>query len=107
MQAYNDWMIDEWCAGEGKGRLIPLTHGAALGRRARGRRGPPLRASKGSFAVTFPENPFPLGLPSIHDKDQHWEPVFQACQDTETVDLHAHRLELEDADARRPTRRSS
>ena len=24
VQAYNDWMIEEWCAGEGKGRLIPL-----------------------------------------------------------------------------------
>ena len=24
VKAYNDWMIDEWCAGEGKGRLIPL-----------------------------------------------------------------------------------
>ena len=24
VQAYNDWMIDEWCAGDGKGRLIPL-----------------------------------------------------------------------------------
>ena len=25
VQAYNDWMIDEWCAGDGEGRLIPLT----------------------------------------------------------------------------------
>ena len=24
VRAYNDWMIDEWCAGDGKGRLIPL-----------------------------------------------------------------------------------
>ena len=24
VQAYNDWVIDEWCAGDGKGRLIPL-----------------------------------------------------------------------------------
>ena len=24
-QAYNDWMIDEWCAGDGHGRLIPCT----------------------------------------------------------------------------------
>ena len=54
VQAYNDWVIDEWCAGDGKGRLIPL---ALL----------PLwdvdlcvkeiqrAASKGCFAVTFPE----------------------------------------------------
>ena len=84
VQAYNDWMIDDWCAGEGKGRLIPLTMvplwdvelAAAEVRRA---------ADKGSFAVTFPENPYPLGLPSIHDKDHYWEPFFQACQDTETT----------------------
>ncbi|HJL77456.1 MAG TPA: amidohydrolase, partial [Acidimicrobiales bacterium] len=25
VQAYNDWMIDEWCADEGRGRLVPLT----------------------------------------------------------------------------------
>ena len=24
-KAYNDWMIDEWCAGDGRGRLVPLT----------------------------------------------------------------------------------
>jgi len=42
-------------------------------------------ADLGSFAVTFPENPFPLGLPSIHDKDRYWEPFFAACADTGTV----------------------
>src|SRR5262249_39773920 len=25
VQAYNDWNIDEWCGGAGRGRLIPLT----------------------------------------------------------------------------------
>ena len=56
-----------------------------MGRRAGRRRGAPLPPTTGSFAVTFPENPFPLGLPSIHDKDHYWEPFFQACQDTETT----------------------
>jgi predicted TIM-barrel fold metal-dependent hydrolase len=84
VQAYNDWMIDEWSAGEGRGRLIPLTivplwdpHlAAAEVRRC---------AAKGSFAVTFPENPHPLGLPSIHDKTRHWDPFFTACEETATV----------------------
>jgi predicted TIM-barrel fold metal-dependent hydrolase len=84
VQAYNDWMIDEWCAGAGRGRLIPLTMvplwdaelAAAEIRRT---------ASKGSFAVTFPENPYPLGLPSIHDKNGFWDPFFTACAETETV----------------------
>src|SRR5690606_38646951 len=25
LRIYNDWMIDEWCGGEARGRLIPLT----------------------------------------------------------------------------------
>lgn len=83
VQAYNDWMLDEWCAGEGQGRLIPLTMiplwdpelAAAEVRR---------NAARGSIAITFPENPYPLGLPSIHD-DGHWDPVFQACDETNQV----------------------
>ena len=46
VQAYNDWVIDEWCAGDGKGRLIPLDAGAALGRRARVPRDPALRRAR-------------------------------------------------------------
>ena len=84
VQAYNDWMIDEWCAGDGKGRLIPLTMVplwdaelcAQEVRRC---------ADKGSFAVAFSENPHPLGLPSVHDKNRFWDPFFQACQDSDTV----------------------
>src|SRR4051794_187771 len=80
--AYNDWMIEEWCGGAGKGRLIPLTIvplwdpqlAAAEVRRC---------ADLGSHAIAFSENPHPLGLPSIHSKE--WDPMFQACQDTETV----------------------
>jgi predicted TIM-barrel fold metal-dependent hydrolase len=82
VRAYNDWMIDEWCAGEGKGRLVPVTMvplwdaqlAADEVRRC---------ASKGSHAITFSENPHPLGLPSIHSGE--WDPMFAACQETETV----------------------
>jgi predicted TIM-barrel fold metal-dependent hydrolase len=88
VRAYNDWMIDEWCAGDGRGRLIPLTiiplWDAQLAadevRRC---------ADKGSHAVAFSENPFHLGLPSVHDKDRFWDPFFGACEETETV-LNMH-----------------
>ena len=43
VQAYNDWMIDEWCAGDGQGPADPAHDGPAVGRRARRRRGAPLR----------------------------------------------------------------
>ena len=86
VQAYNDWMIDEWCAGDGYGRLIPMTLiplwdpelAAAEVRRC---------ADKGSFAVAFSENPAKLRLPSIHSA--HWDPFFAACESTDTVvNLH-------------------
>ena len=82
MKAYNDWMIDEWCAGDGHGRLIPVTMvplwdvelAAAEVRRC---------ADKGSHALTFSENPYALGLPSVHSGE--WDPLFAACEETETV----------------------
>jgi len=82
VRAYNDWMIDEWCAGEGARILIPLTLiplwdpelAATEVRRC---------AEKGSFAVAFSENPVPLGLPSIHGP--HWDPFLAACEETQTV----------------------
>ena len=84
LQAYNDWMIDDWCAGEGRGRLIPLTLvplwdpdlAATEVRRC---------AAKGSHAVAFCENPYELGLPSVHDPRRWWDPFFRACEESETV----------------------
>ena len=82
VQAYNDWIIDEWGGGAGCGRLIPLTLiplwdpqlAAAEVRRC---------AAKGSYAVAFSENPAKLRLPSIFG--DHWDPFFAACEETETV----------------------
>ena len=80
VQAYNDWMIDEWC-GAAPGRFIPLTliplwdpHAAA--------KEVERCAAKGSRGIAFSENPVPLGLPSIHDKNRYWDPVWSAVQDT-------------------------
>jgi len=83
VQAYNDWMIDEWC-GRAPGRYIPLTLiplwdpvlAAAEVRRT---------AAKGSRAVSFSENPAMLGLPTIQSRDGHWDPLMAACEETETI----------------------
>ncbi len=83
VRAYNDWMLDEWCAGT-HGRLIPLIIvqlwdaelAAAEVRR---------NADKGCRAITFSEIPPFLGLPSIHDKDRFWDPLLAACEETGTV----------------------
>lgn len=82
LQIYNDWMIDEWCGGAGRGRLIPLTLvplwdaelAAAEVRRC---------AAKGSHAIAFSENASKLGFPTLYSG--HWDPLFEACEETETV----------------------
>lgn len=83
VKAYNDWMIDEWCA-DSNGRLIPLPLiplwdaelAAAEVRR---------NAGRGARAVCFSEIPPYLGLPSIHDANRFWDPFFAACAETSTV----------------------
>jgi predicted TIM-barrel fold metal-dependent hydrolase len=81
VRAYNDWMVEEWCAGSG-GRLIPLCIvplwdvqlAAAEVRR---------NATRGVRAVAFSELPAYLDLPSIHSG--YWDPFFEACAETGTV----------------------
>jgi predicted TIM-barrel fold metal-dependent hydrolase len=83
VQAYNDWMVDEWCGTSG-GRLVPLCLiplwdpllAAAEVRR---------NAERGVRAVCFSEQPPNLGLPSIHAADRHWDPFVAACAETGTV----------------------
>lgn len=82
VRAYNDYMIDEWSAGDGYGRLIPLTliplWDAVLAAQEVRR-----CADKGSHAVTFPSRPVEFGLPSLYSES--WHPFFQACDETDTV----------------------
>jgi predicted TIM-barrel fold metal-dependent hydrolase len=81
VQAYNDWHIDEWC-GTYPGRFIPLAIPAIWSpevladevRRV---------AKKGCHAITFPENPEPIGLPSLHS--DYWDPFWRACSDEGTT----------------------
>jgi predicted TIM-barrel fold metal-dependent hydrolase len=81
LQAYNNWHIDEWC-GSYPGRFMPLAIApiwdpqlmAAEVRRV---------AEKGCHAVAFSENPTKLGYPSFHT--DHWDPFWQACEETGTV----------------------
>ena len=84
VQAYNDWLIDEWCAGAARGRLIPVTLvplwdpalAAAEVHRC---------AEKGSHAISFTENPHALGLPSLHEPSRPWDALLQACEETDSV----------------------
>ena len=77
VQAYNDWMLDEWCAGSG-GRLIPLgilpLWDLDLCAQETDRVGP-----RGMRAFTFSEAPARLGLPSIQSRG--WDPFFARCEE--------------------------
>ncbi len=81
VRAYNDWMIDDWCAGSG-GHLIPLCLiplwdvelAVAEVRR---------NAARGARAVCFSEIPPHLKLPSIHTG--YWDPLFAVCEETRTT----------------------
>ena len=86
IEIYNDWMIEEWCGGEGRGRLIPLTlvplwdpaAAAAEVRRC---------AAKGSYAIAFSENPSKLGFASLYSGD--WDVLWDACVESDTtVSMH-------------------
>jgi len=75
--AYNDWMIDEWCAANPE-RQIPLALvpfwdiDATVAEAER-------VAARGAKAISFTEAPHRLGLPSIYTK--HWDRFFAVCAD--------------------------
>jgi predicted TIM-barrel fold metal-dependent hydrolase len=83
IRAWNDWMLDEWCAtAPGRfipGTLVPFWDIDATVREV-------LRcAEKGSKAVIFSENPSKLdykgsSMRSIHDR--YWDPLWAVLQET-------------------------
>jgi predicted TIM-barrel fold metal-dependent hydrolase len=81
LRAWNDWHIEVW-AGTYPDRIIPLQLpwmadvevGAEEIRR---------NAERGFKAVSFPEFPAQLGLPSVFT--DHWDPLLAACAETGTV----------------------
>jgi predicted TIM-barrel fold metal-dependent hydrolase len=81
IQAYNDWHLHDWC-GRYPGRFIPLAMlplwdvGLAVAELKR-------MSRLGCHAVTFPENPALIGLPSLHNEG--WEPLWAACEELEVV----------------------
>ena len=81
LKAYNDWHIDDWC-GAYPGRFIPLgvvplwdpIAAAEEVRRL---------ATRGCRAISLPEAPHALGLPSF--QSDHWDPVLRAMSDVGSV----------------------
>lgn len=77
VKAYNDWMVDEWCAAD-PGRMIPLAIIPLWDPKLAAEEMVRMHA-KGVRSICFSENFEPLGLPTIHTG--HWHPVLQAAND--------------------------
>jgi predicted TIM-barrel fold metal-dependent hydrolase len=77
IQAYNDFIIDEWCAAAPQRQIpmamIPFWDVDASVREIE------RTAAKGARSVTFLEAPHKIGLPSFHT--DHWDPIMRVCEE--------------------------
>lgn len=81
IRAYNDWHIHDWC-NIYPGRFIPLAllplWDVALAVEEIER-----MVKLGVHAISFPENPSVIGLPSLHAET--WDPLWKCCADNHVV----------------------
>jgi predicted TIM-barrel fold metal-dependent hydrolase len=77
IRVYNDYVIDEWC-GSAPDRLIPMVivplWDGELARAEAER-----TAAKGARAITFPDSPARLGLPSYYT--EYWDPMLAVAEE--------------------------
>src|SRR5262245_19889036 len=79
VQAWNDFVIDEWCAAQ-PDMFVPMTIAPvwdvdlAVKETTRA-------ISRGSKALCWMEDPANLGLPGYHT--EYWEPLFALCEEAE------------------------
>ena len=81
VRAWNDWHHEVW-AGTFPARIIPLQI-TWLGDPRVAADEVRRNAARGFKALSFPEQPVNLGLPSVHT--DHWDPLLAACEETGTV----------------------
>jgi predicted TIM-barrel fold metal-dependent hydrolase len=72
VSAWNDWILDEWCAGA-PGRQIPLALVPYWDIEATEKEIARV-AARGSKGISFVEAPHQVGLPSFHS--DHWDKAF-------------------------------
>ena len=79
VKAYNDWVIDEWCAAA-PGRFIPLALVPLWDGRLAGEEAARVIA-RGARAISFSMAPQNLGLPPIDDPGRSWDPLFSVVSE--------------------------
>lgn len=88
VKAWNDFVLEEWCPGGPEGFFVPMVICQVWD--------PKLAAAeiercvaKGAKSLCFTENPTQEGLPSFHDKEGHWDPIWRACVEADIpISLH-------------------
>ena len=79
VRAYNDWMLDEW-SGRAPGRFIPnmilplWDVNLCVDELER-------TVAQGAKSFCFSENVSDLGLPSIHNHDDYWDPLWAVASE--------------------------
>jgi len=81
MQAWNDWLCEEWWSPYPE-RIVPMGI-TWLTDPVRGAEEIKRNAERGFTAVTLPEQPHRIGLPSLFSG--YWDPILRACEETDTV----------------------
>ena len=100
VRAWNDWFYEEWYLAH-PDRFIPngLTYLADPDQGAEEIR---RNAARGFRSVSLPERPHRIGLPTVFDS--YWDPIIEACDETETVIcLHVGSSGIEARPAGAPT----
>lgn len=81
IRAYNDFIMEEWCAGSG-GRLVPMGIVPLWDPKLAEQEA--LRLAKlGFHSISFVEAPHRLGYASVSSKQ--WDGLFRVCQDSKMV----------------------
>ena len=80
VEAYNDFIIDEWCKGGPEGLFVPMVLGKVWDPVATAKEIERC-VKKGAHALCWIENPVSLGMPSYWT--DHWDPVWAAVQDAD------------------------
>jgi predicted TIM-barrel fold metal-dependent hydrolase len=80
VEAYNDFIMDEWCKAGPEGMFVPMIIGKVWDPEATAKEIYRC-AEKGARAITWMDNPFGFGLPTYWT--DHWDPVWRAAQETD------------------------
>ena len=104
VQAYNDWMVEEWC-GDVRRPADPARASSRCGIRTLAAAEVRRNADRGVHAVCFSEIPPNLGLPVDPRRRRLLAAVLRRLQRDRHHDQHAHRVGRRRCRRRRPTPR--